>query len=150
PEFAAAHALLHPGPYVRLQLRDTGHGMAPELLERIFEPFFTTKDVGEGTGMGLAVVDGIIANHQGAITVTSTPGQGTTFTIYLPQLSHPAPRLAVPDDTPIPEGHAEILFVDDEPALTHMAEEMLTRLGYQVTAHTSSVAALAAFRAAPW
>src|SRR5499426_4176079 len=83
-DFAAAHAPLTPGPHICIMLRVTGHGMAPEVMERIFEPFFTTKAVGEGTGMGLAVVDGIIASHGGAITVTSILGQGTTFAIYLP------------------------------------------------------------------
>ena len=82
-DFAATQAPLTPGPHACIRVCDTGHGMAPEIMERIFEPFFTTKAVGEGTGMGLAVVDGIIASHGGVITVTSTPGQGTTFAIYL-------------------------------------------------------------------
>jgi CheY-like chemotaxis protein len=124
--------------------------MAPEVMERIFEPFFTTKAVGEGTGMGLAVVDGIIASHGGAITVASTPEQGTTFAIYLPRIDTTPPSLDILEETPIPQGTGRILFVDDEPTLTHMTAEMLSRLGYDATVHTSSVEALKAFQAAPW
>jgi signal transduction histidine kinase len=83
-DFAVAHPPLQPGPALRLTVLDTGQGMTPEILERIFEPFFTTKGVGEGTGLGLAVVHDIVADHAGTITVTSAPGQGTTFAIYLP------------------------------------------------------------------
>lgn len=149
-DFAAAHAPLTPGPHVCLMVRDTGRGMTPDVIERIFEPFFTTKDVGEGTGMGLAVVDGIIANHGGAITVTSIPGHGTTFAIYLPRLDS---TISPPDITaplPIPSGNGRVLFVDDEPTLAHMTTEMLMRLGYDVTVHTSGVEALETFRAMPW
>jgi CheY-like chemotaxis protein len=106
--------------------------------------------VGEGTGMGLAVVDGIIASHGGAITVASTPGQGTTFAIYLPRIDIDTPSPDVLEETPIPQGNGRILFVDDEPALAHMTAEMLSRLGYDATVHTSSVEALKTFQAAPW
>ena len=143
-----SHQALHPGPHVRLTIRDTGHGMAPDVLERMFEPFFTTKGVGVGTGLGLSVVHGIIAAHQGAISVQSTVGQGTTFTIYLPcfQQSH----VESPQDEALRhQGQGRILFVDDEAPLAHLAEAMLTRLGYEVVACTSSVEALEAFRAAP-
>jgi PAS domain S-box-containing protein len=149
-DFAAAHAPLTPGPYACIMIRDTGHGMAPEVLERIFEPFFTTKAVGEGTGMGLAVVDGIIASHGGAITATSTPGQGTTFAVYLPRIDTDTPSLDVPEEPPIPHGHGRILFVDDEPTLADMTAEMLSCLGYNATVYTSSVEALKAFQTAPW
>jgi CheY-like chemotaxis protein len=124
--------------------------MTPEVMERIFEPFFTTKDVGEGTGMGLAVVDGIIANHGGTITVTSAPGQGTTFAIYLPRIDSPTSSLETPEAPPIPGGNARVLFVDDEPALADMTGKMLMRLGYDATVYTSSVEALETFRVAPW
>jgi PAS domain S-box-containing protein len=145
---AAAHPKLKPGSYVRLTVRDTGHGMPPEVMERIFEPFFTTKGVGEGTGMGLAVVHGIVTSYEGAITVDSAPGQGTTFTIYLPRLQEGvAEGLAAPE--PIPRGQGCILFVDDEADLVRLGREMLEPLGYQVVTQTSSHEALETFRAAP-
>ena len=139
---------LKPGPHLRLTVRDTGHGMQPEVLKRIFDPFFTTKGPGEGTGMGLAVVHGIIASYAGAITVASTPGQGTTFALYLPRLSG---IVEVTDRTEeiLPKGEGHILFVDDETALANLAQTMLTRLGYDTEVYTSSRAALAAFQAAP-
>jgi signal transduction histidine kinase len=95
--FAALHPALHPGPYVRLAMRDSGSGIPPDTLARLFEPFFTTKEVGHGTGLGLSVVHGIVESHEGTILVESTLGEGTTFTIYLPRLveraagdAHPA------------------------------------------------------------
>jgi signal transduction histidine kinase len=95
--FAALHPALHPGPYVRLAMRDSGSGIPPATLARLFEPFFTTKEVGHGTGLGLSVVHGIVESHEGTILVESTLGEGTTFTIYLPRLveraagdAHPA------------------------------------------------------------
>jgi len=139
---------LTPGPHIRLTVRDTGHGMTPEVLERIFDPFFTTKGPGEGTGMGLAVVHGIITSYAGAIMVTSTPGQGTTFAVYLARL----PGIVEVTDRPeeiLPKGEGHILFVDDETALANLAQAMLTRLGYDTEVYTSSRAALASFQAAP-
>jgi len=139
---------LRPGSHIRLTGRETGHGMTPEVLERIFEPFFTTKGPGEGTGMGLAVVHGIISSYTGAITVASTPGQGTTFAIYFPRLPD---IIEVTDcsEEILPKGEGHILFVDDETALTNLAQVMLTHLGYDTEVYTSSRAALAAFQAAP-
>ena len=139
---------LKAGAYVRLTVQDTGHGMEPEILERIFEPFFTTKSMGEGTGMGLAVVHGIIANHGGAITVESTPGQGSTFAVYLPRSDSPS-TAALPTEEPIVGGNERILFVDDEATLVHLGKATLQRLGYQVVVCTSSSEALETFRAAP-
>ena len=139
---------LKPGPYVRLTVRDTGPGMAPEVLGRLFEPFFTTKGPGEGTGMGLAVVHGIMASHDGAITVSSTPGQGATFEIYLPRLEEAvidAPR----SEERIPEGKGRILFVDDETPVVRLSQEILERLGYEVVACCCSLEALQAFQEAP-
>ena len=146
--FAAAHPELKPGPHARLTVCDTGHGMPPEVLERIYEPFFTTKGVGEGTGMGLSVAHGIVASHGGIMTVVSAPGKSTTFAIYLPCSAGPAVRPASVAES-VPRGHEHILFVDDEAMLVNLGQELLTRLGYTVTGHTSSVEALAAFRAAP-
>jgi signal transduction histidine kinase/CheY-like chemotaxis protein len=145
---AAALPDLTPGPHIRLTVRDTGHGMMPEVLERIFDPFFTTKGPGEGTGMGLAVVHGIITSYTGAITVASTPGQGTTFAIYLPRRPGVVEGTNHTEET-LPKGEGHILFVDDETALANWAQAMLTRLGYGTEVYTSSRAALAAFQAAP-
>jgi CheY-like chemotaxis protein len=122
--------------------------MPPEILERIYEPFFTTKDVGEGTGMGLSVAHGIVASHGGAMTVVSVPGKSTTFAIYLPCSAAPTTHPSYVAES-IPRGHEHILFVDDEAMLVNLGQELLTRLGYTVTGHTSSMEALAAFRAAP-
>jgi two-component system, cell cycle sensor histidine kinase and response regulator CckA len=139
---------LMPGPCIRLTVRDTGHGMTSEVLERIFDPFFTTKGPGEGTGMGLAVVHGIVTSYVGAITVASTPGQDTTFAIYLPQ----RPGIVEVNDRTeeiLPKGEGHILFVNDETVLADLAQAMLTRLGYDTEVYTSSRAALAAFQATP-
>jgi PAS domain S-box-containing protein len=145
---AAAHLDLHPGPYVRLTVRDTGQGMQPEVLARIFEPFYTTKEVGEGSGMGLAIVHGIIASHGGAITVESTPGCGTTFVLYLPRVIEVATSEASSQESAV-QGARRILFVEDEDALARLGQAMLARLGYDVEVYTSSREALEAFRAAP-
>jgi nitrogen-specific signal transduction histidine kinase/ActR/RegA family two-component response regulator len=141
-------AVLRAGPYVRLIVRDTGHGMAPEILERIFEPFFTTKQMGEGTGMGLAVVHGIVTSHGGGITVESTPGQGTTFAVYLPRLVAPTTS-TVDTEEPLPGWHERILLVDDEETLVYLWRAALEHLGYSVVVCTSSPEALDVFRAAP-
>jgi PAS domain S-box-containing protein len=146
--FADGHPGLRPGPYVRLSVRDSGHGMAPDVVERIFEPFFTTKEVGEGTGMGLAMTHGIVASHGGAITVTTAPGRGATFEVYLPELT------VTTRDERGPAGAARggserILFVDDEVVILEIWREMLDGLGYRCVGHTSSHQALSAFRAAP-
>jgi signal transduction histidine kinase len=138
PMLAAQHPTLRLGPHVRLTVRDTGQGMPPDVVERIYDPFFTTKAVGEGTGIGLSVVHGIVVNHGGTITVESQVGHGTTFTIYLPRI---APDMAdeVPADEAIPRGQGWLLFIDDEPALVRLGYSVLTQLGYDVTACTSSV-----------
>jgi len=146
-DFAALHPPLQPGPHVCLTVQDTGHGMAPEILARIFEPFFTTKGVGEGTGLGLAVVYGIVTEHGGAIAVQSRLGHGTTIDVYLPRSDHAAVDGHV--EAVLRHGTGRILFVDDEVTLVHIARAMLERLGYHVVAYTSSAEALAAFRASP-
>jgi len=152
PASTTASPALPLGPSLRLTVRDTGAGMAPEVMARIFEPFFTTKGQGEGTGLGLAVAYGIIASHGGTITVASTPGQGTTFVIYLPRVAEEPPVEGRAEGRMVEllsAGKERILFVDDEEALTNLAREMLGRLGYDVTVYTSGFDALAAFRAAP-
>ena len=145
--FASRHRG-QPGLSIRLTVQDTGHGMAPDVIERIFEPFFTTKARGEGTGLGLAVVYGIVNDHGGILTVASTPGAGTTFAVYFPRHTTVAPAGSQRHE-PVPHGVERILFVDDEPALARLGKELLTRLGYDVVIRTSSVEALEAFRAAP-
>jgi CheY-like chemotaxis protein len=137
-DFASSHPPLAEGPHVHLQISDSGHGMSHEVLDRIFEPFFTTKPQGEGTGLGLSVVYGIVKAHQGAITVYSQPGIGTTFHVYLPaQASGPTEEPIAEEH--IPKGKGErILYVDDEPTMCRLAEKVLARLGYVVTALSSS------------
>ena len=146
---AVAHyAELVPGSYVRLTIRDTGHGIPPEVATRVFEPFFTTKGVGQGTGMGLAVVHGIVTSHGGAITLQSTPGQGTTCEVYLPRLDMVVDDTTSRDES-LPVGKGVILFIDDEEAIARVSQQMLERLGYQAVVRTSSLAALETFRQTP-
>jgi CheY-like chemotaxis protein len=148
---ATSSLQLSPGAYVRLIIRDTGHGIAPEIKDRIFDPFFTTKGVGEGTGMGLAVVHGIVTSHSGVITVESTPGEGTTCTIYLPQCEGMVGDVGGPAPAQLPaHGKGRILFVDDEEMLVRVAQLQLAHLGYEVVVHTASHDALEVFRAAPY
>ena len=136
---------LQPGAYVKLSVRDTGKGITPAHLKRIFDPYFTTKKKGEGTGLGLAVVDGIVRTHGGAITVKSDPGEGTRFDIFLPKVDAKIEQ-GIKNLQPLPKGNERILFVDDEEALAAMVQEMLERLGYEVVIRTSSVEALETFR----
>ena len=139
---------VEPGGYTRLTVSDTGHGVTPDVLERMFDPFFTTKDVSEGTGMGLAVVHGIVTSQGGSITVDSAPAKGTRIQVYLPRLPDVE---AEGDDAPAhsTRGSEHVLFVDDEETLVLMAQEMLQRLGYRVSVCSSSRAALEAFAAGP-
>ena len=139
---------LQVGPHVRLTVKDTGLGMTPEVLERIFDPFFTTKPIGEGSGMGMAVVHGIVTGHGGAIVVDSVMNKGTKIEVYLPTVPTPAWEDFV-DQGPIPIGKETILFVDDEETIVHLGKELLTQLGYTVDIHTSSVEALKVFRQEP-
>jgi len=139
---------LIPGRYQKLKVRDTGHGMPPQVVERIFDPFFSTKEPGEGTGLGLSVVHGIVMKHGGGIDVISKPGEGTTFEVYFPSLGEVGER-EVDDVTPLPTGAERILLVDDEASMVEMGRQMLESLGYRVTIQTSSVEALADFKARP-
>ena len=148
-DFAHAHPGLKQGPHVRLVVSDTGKGMDRSTMEHIFEPFFTTKAPGSGTGLGLAVVHGIVKQLEGVVSVYSEVGRGTTFNIYLPLHDREATS-ALPAPNPVAEGNDEhILFVDDEESLAALGKSMLERLGYRVTAETSSVEALKIFRAQP-
>ncbi len=131
-----------PGLYMRLVVRDTGTGIPPEIVERIFDPFFTTKAVGEGTGLGLSVVMGIVKQSNGHITVESEPGKGSTFTVYFPKATLQPETDAISDDE-LPTGSERILFVDDEEALVEMGEDVLAELGYEVTSRMDSREALA-------
>ena len=134
--------------YVRLTLSDTGHGMDSKTKERIFEPFFTRKEVGSGSGLGLSVVHGIVNNYGGAITVDSTLGAGTTFTIYLPQYGTRPVSQADLNKT-LTKGNEFILFVDDEQEITYMGKKMLENLGYKVTIKTDPLSALEEFKSDP-
>jgi len=148
-DFAKTRPDLHPGRYVQLSVSDTGCGMDRATLDHIFEPFFTTKGVGEGTGLGLAVVHGIMKSHDGGISVYSQPGEGTTFHLYFPALETEATAREIAA-APIPRGQGEhILFVDDEEALARLGKKMLERLGYRVTMKTSALEAIAAVRDQP-
>lgn len=139
---------LKPGRWVELTVADTGHGMDPTTMDRIFEPFFTTKRVGEGTGLGLSVIHGIVMTHGGTILVSSKPGQGSTFSVYLPPFDYDA--AAEPKgDYQLEAGSERILFVDDEDEIVRTGRLMLERFGYQVTATTSSQEALRIFREQP-
>jgi PAS domain S-box-containing protein len=133
---------VEPGLYMKLVVRDTGTGISPDILDKIFDPFFTTKKLGEGTGLGLSVVHGIVREGNGHITVESTPGEGSTFTIYFPKTAE-EPRTEGSRGDTIPTGSERILFVDDEEALVEMGEDILAELGYDVTSRTSSTEALA-------
>ncbi len=147
-EAAGGFSDLHPGPYVELMVGDNGCGIAPEVLGRIFEPYYTTKDIDKGTGMGLAVVHGIVKSHGGDITVESNPGEGTRFRILLPLLETDDAEEVFSPET-LPCGTESILFVDDEEALVRLGDMMLKSLGYQVSVFQDSREALDAFRAGP-
>ncbi len=146
---AALNPDLRPGAYVHLGVRDIGPGMEQDVVARIFEPFFTTKQTGEGTGMGLAVVHGIVKSHQGAIEVTSVPGQGTVFDLYFPRITEVGEIGGARGDLHLSRGTERILFVDDEPALAELGKQALGALGYQVQAHGDSREAWARFVADP-
>ncbi len=124
---------MEPGTYVKLTVKDTGTGMTEEVRQRIFEPFFTTKEQGKGTGMGLAVVYGVVKSHGGAVTVQSEVGQGSTFEVFLPRVQKPEAKKEETTTSVLPTGTERILFVDDEEMLVEMARDMLESLGYHVT-----------------
>jgi len=139
----------NPGPYLKLVVSDTGHGMERLVMERIFDPYFTTKGPAEGIGMGLAVVHGIVRSHGGYITVYSEPGKGTAFHVYLPRIESGAILSETVSTELTPKGKEHILIVDDEEQIVHMVRLLLESIGYHVTARTSSVEALEAFHTQP-
>ena len=148
PDSPVLDADVEPGEYVQIVVQDSGFGMSPDIVQRIFEPFFTTKGVGEGTGMGLPVVYGVVKSLNGTIAVESEPGVGSTFRIFLPV----ARTDEKPEDSGVqvtPKGTEHILFVDDEEFLTEWGQAALERLGYTVTALTDSTQALNLFSSDP-
>jgi len=147
-EKAARHCL-EPGPYVSMTVSDTGHGIDPSIRDRIFDPYFTTKGAGEGTGMGLAVVHGIVKNHGGAIDVFSEPHIKTEFRVLLPIVDAEAVQTQQASDEALPTGRERILLVDDEEMVADIVSQMVSKLGYRVDASTDSVAALETFRKYP-
>ena len=141
-------AQLAPGDYVKLVVRDTGSGIAPQVLERIFDPFFTTKAAGMGTGLGLSLVHGIVADLGGGVDVDSRVGAGSAFTVYLPW--HGSAQANEAQSDPVARGSGEtILLIDDEEALVRLGEEMMAELGYEPVGFASSAAALQSLRNTP-
>ena len=150
PELAATRLGLAPGPYVLLTVRDNGCGMSPETAARIFEPFFTTKAQGEGTGLGLAVVHGIVQSHHGAIFVESAPNAGARFEVFLPAIAEPAVAPGTVADEPIATGRQErILVVDDDGIALATVRGQLEHIGYRVMAVSDPRVALKLFLAQP-
>ena len=151
-DLLATHPELRHEAYTRLTVADTGHGMTREVMARIFEPFFTTKGSGEGTGMGLAMVHGIVANHNGAITVKSQPGEGTTFEIYLPRVMQASETDAHTDEPAGRTMHGvkkRVMVVDDEEPIACLGQLLIERFGHEALSYTNSLKALEAFRQSP-
>jgi CheY-like chemotaxis protein len=145
-EYARSHLEAKPGRYVLLRVSDTGSGMGKETLEHIFEPFYTTKGPGEGTGLGLAMVYGIVQRHHGFINCYSEVGHGTTFKIYLPSVTSET-RLDEPIVAIVPRGGTEtILLVDDEELIRNLGERILTKAGYTVLTARDGKEALAIYQ----
>lgn len=144
-EAASFDSGMKPGRYVEVSVIDTGHGIDPAVAPRVFDPFFTTKGPGEGTGMGLAVVHGIVKSHGGFIKVETAPGEGAAFHVYFPRAETPVAP-AQEEVQSLPGGGERILFVDDEASLATVGKKMLERLGYDAVCSASSTEALAIFR----
>jgi len=137
------------GLYLKMTVSDTGCGMEPDVAARAFEPYFTTRETGQGTGLGLSVVHGIVKSHGGAIVCDSLPGRGTSFDIYFPEIAESSEADDCGQEAPLPTGTETILYVDDEPMLCEIAGEMLGSLGYQVVGRTSSTEAYDLFATDP-
>ncbi|MDM8525304.1 response regulator [Desulfococcaceae bacterium HSG8] len=147
---ASLHPDLKPGSFVKLTVKDTGHGIPSGIMDRVFDPYFTTKEPGEGTGLGLAVVHGIIKSHEGAISVESSPGKGTTFHVYFPGTSEIKKSQEVKTvDEPSLGRHEYVLFIDDDKVLAYMGQKALEHIGYKVDTRTDSIEALEVFRKTP-
>ncbi|MCE5251304.1 PAS domain S-box protein, partial [bacterium] len=147
--FCIQHPGLVPGRYLKLMVSDTGHGIPQDILPRIFEPYFTTRDKSGGTGLGLAMVHGIVTDCGGAVTVYSEPGKGTTFKVYLPVIME-EPADEAEKTAIVIKGHEHILFIDDEKDIGDVGKRILEQLGYTVTVMTSSIDALEFFQKDPY
>jgi len=147
-DYAVGYPDLNSGRYLQLTVSDTGYGMRPEVVEHIFDPFFTTKGPGEGTGLGLSVVHGIVKNHGGDIRAYSEPGKSTAFKVLFPVVER-LKEAEHREERPVPVGTEHILFIDDEPSLAKMGHQILESLGYKVTTRTSGIEALELFKAQP-
>ncbi len=147
-DFASTHQEIQPGAHLKLTVSDTGHGISPEVINRIFDLFFTTKPKEEGTGLGLSVVHGIVKNCGGTIIVCRQPDKGTTFQLYFPIITDKAAE-KLEEYEIIPTGTERILMVDDEKTMIDISKRILKSLGYAVEVRTSSLEALACFKAMP-
>ncbi|MBF0463104.1 MAG: PAS domain S-box protein, partial [Magnetococcales bacterium] len=149
-EDAAERLQIAPGRHVMIAVKDTGPGISPDVLERIFEPFFTTKSVGQGTGLGLAVVHGAVQGCGGRVHVESSPGEGATFRVYIPVLeTRDSHDMIETNHTSLVRGKGSILFVDDEVGLVQIGTEFLTAMGYTMVGSTDPLEALEKFRQLP-
>ena len=148
--FAKRHPALLPGNYLQLRVEDTGCGISPAILEKIFDPYFTTKGKGEGTGLGLSVIKGIVDGCKGVITVKSEPGKGSIFDVYFPVMETKAEKSASKAEKEAePTGDETVLVIDDDPAIAGLIQKFLTALGYRVTARTNPMEALELFKSDP-
>ena len=137
------------GKHLELTVKDSGHGMDPQVMDRIFEPYYTTKEQGKGTGLGLSVIHGIVKNHGGDITVTSRPGKGSIFKVYLPVIDEYEEEIEIIEPPAESNGSERILLIDDEKQIIDIEQQILERLGYKVTPKTDSEEALEEFAAQP-
>jgi signal transduction histidine kinase/CheY-like chemotaxis protein len=137
------------GKHIELTVKDSGHGMDPQVMDRIFEPYYTTKEQGKGTGLGLSVIHGIVKNHGGDIVVSSQPGKGSMFKVYLPVIDEFEEEIETTAPSTEINGSERILLVDDEKQIIDIEQQILERLGYKVTPKTDSEEALEEFAAQP-
>ena len=147
-ESAERYLDLPAGDYLKITVSDTGPGIAPEIIDQLFDPYFTTKETGKGSGLGLSIVHGIVKSHDGAVSVESKLGKGTTFVLLFPVVAE-KPQIETETIDEIPRGHETILFVDDEESITDMTKRMLERLGYKVQTSMNPVEALDLFLSQP-